>query len=238
MNRPKARTPHIDPEHERMVKHPDETRRELLETAFYSFYEHGYQGSRLDAILGQTGVTKGALYHHFPNKKQLALAVIDEVIRPWVAEHWIEPLERDGHPVDQLRATIRTALDRAGEDAIRLGCPLNNIAQEMAPIDEDFRVRIEGVFRDWRAGIAAALARGQAAGQVRRDIKPAATAAFLVAAFEGGISTVKSAQCMTLALTVVKGLECYIETLRAPATTGSSSHPRGQAARPRKKSRT
>jgi TetR/AcrR family transcriptional repressor of nem operon len=206
-----------------MVRQPDETRRALLDSAFWLFYEHGYQAAGLDAILGRAGVTKGALYHHFPGKKQLGLAVIDEVIHAWMNEHWIEPLSRPGDPIDLLLATVHSALERAGDDALRLGCPLNNIAQEMSATDEDFRARIEAIFSEWRATIAAALERGQTAGQVRRDADPAATAAFLVAAFEGGISTIKSSQSMALARTLMRGLEAYLDGLRTGATHGSRS---------------
>jgi len=219
-----------------MVKHPDETRRKLLETAFRTFYEHGYQGSGIDAILARAGVTKGALYHHFANKKELGLAVIDEVIRAWMNDRWVQPLTREGNPVDQIRKVVHDALNRAGDDGVRLGCPLNNIAQEMAPIDEDFRVRIEALFTDWRDGVAGALRRGQAAGQVRAELDAEATAVFLVSTFEGGIGTAKSAQSMALARTFVRALEAYLDSLRAPrASAGRKPSRRGTRATARRK---
>ena len=174
-----------------MVKNPDQTRQLILETAFHEIHRHGYQAAGIDAILRAAGVTKGALYHHFANKQELGLAVVDEILRGWIHENWIEPLERAEDPVDGLQESLRAVVARASEQDIELGCPLNNLAQEMSPIDEEFRRRLEAIFADWRAAIATALKRGRKAGQVRKDVDPEKTGAFIVAAFEGAIGSVE-----------------------------------------------
>jgi hypothetical protein len=97
---------------------------------------------------------------------------------------------------------------------MELGCPLNNLAQEMSPIDEEFRRRLEQIFAEWRAGIAAALERGRRAGRVRKEVEPDVTGAFIVAAFEGAIGSVKTSRNRELARMILSGLEEYIESLR------------------------
>jgi len=57
---------------------PD-TRSKILFAAYKEIHLHGFQAASLNNILAHTGVTKGALYHHFPNKTELGYAVIDEV---------------------------------------------------------------------------------------------------------------------------------------------------------------
>jgi AcrR family transcriptional regulator len=197
-----------------MVKNPDQTRQMLLTTAFHEFHRHGYQAAGLDSILKVAGVTKGALYHHFANKQELGLAVVDEVLAPWIRSTWIEPLERPGNPVDGLLGSLRCVVDKATAETMECGCPLNNLAQEMSPIDEAFRGRLEGIFVEWRSAIAAALRRGRSDGQVRRSIDPEITAAFIVAAFEGAIGSVKASRSLPLGRQIVRGLEEYIESLR------------------------
>lgn len=205
-----------------MVKNPDQTRQLILETAFHEIHRCGYQAAGLDAILKAAGVTKGALYHHFASKHELGLAVIDELLHGWIRESWIEPLDAAEDPVDGLRDSLRAVIARATPEGIELGCPLNNLAQEMSPIDEDFRRRLEGIFAEWRACIANALRRGHKAGQVRRGIDPEKSAAFIVAAFEGAIGSVKASRSMPLARIIVGGLEEYIESLR-PLRRGMKS---------------
>lgn len=57
------------------------TRKRLLEAAFNEIHLHGFQAASISQTLRDTGLTKGALYHHFLNKQQLEPAVIDEVMR-------------------------------------------------------------------------------------------------------------------------------------------------------------
>ncbi|GGX37423.1 ScbR family autoregulator-binding transcription factor [Streptomyces noursei] len=56
------------------------TRRVILETAAAVFDEHGFDRATIAEILSRAGVTKGALYFHFPSKEDLALAVLHEQV--------------------------------------------------------------------------------------------------------------------------------------------------------------
>ena len=197
-----------------MSRHPDETRRKILEAALWEMYRHGFKGASIDRLLDGTGLTKGALYHHFPNKLQLGYAVVDEVIGPWIHERWIEPLEQGDNPIDALALGLRRALEHSPEEMIHGGCPLNNLAQEMAGLDEGFRVRVEAVLETWRSAIASHLARGQQQGHVRTDLDPAATAAFLVSSVEGIAGTAKSSKDIQFARQIAAVLESFIESLR------------------------
>ncbi|HHB83408.1 MAG TPA: TetR/AcrR family transcriptional regulator [Devosia sp.] len=47
------------------------TREKILGTAFELFIQHGYEGTSLNKIVGQSGVSKGAFYHYFPSKFDL-----------------------------------------------------------------------------------------------------------------------------------------------------------------------
>jgi len=171
----------------------EETRQQLLTAAFEEIHRVGFQAASLSRILRHTGLTKGALYHHFPNKQALGYAVVEELIAARVEDFWIRPLEA-GDPIDRLVAIITEAGRELTREDIRLGCPLNNLAQEMAPVDEGFRERIEAIYRRWHEGLAAALARGQREGTVRPDIDPAGMAVFIVATLEGCLGLAKTAQ--------------------------------------------
>ena len=61
---------------------------------------------------------------------------------------------------------------------LQYGCPLNNLAQEMSPLDEGFRARINGIYHDQRRAIKEALERGIEAGNVRKNVVPERAAAF------------------------------------------------------------
>jgi TetR/AcrR family transcriptional repressor of nem operon len=55
----------------------------------------------------------------------------------------------------------------------------------MSQLDEQFRKRLETIFRAWQEGVAMALRRGQSQGTVRRDLSADETASFLIAMVEG-----------------------------------------------------
>jgi AcrR family transcriptional regulator len=54
------------------------TRRKILDAAIDVFAEVGYAAAGWNTIIERTGMTKGALYHHFDSKESLASAIIEE----------------------------------------------------------------------------------------------------------------------------------------------------------------
>ncbi|HKV24324.1 MAG TPA: TetR/AcrR family transcriptional regulator [Candidatus Acidoferrum sp.] len=189
------------------------TRERLLEAAFREVHRSGFQSASLDAILAASKVTKGALYHHFDGKEALGHAVVDEKIATLIRDRWLRPMRSDGAPVDILIGIIRRLPARPKD--VRAGCPLLLLSQEMSPLDEQFRKRLERVFLDWQEGIAALLRIGKSQGTVRRDLNPAETASFLIAAVEGYSTLAKNAQDAKLWKAGVRNIVGWLESLRA-----------------------
>jgi AcrR family transcriptional regulator len=196
------------------TRNPDRTRQTLLQAAFEEIYEHGFQAASLDNILAKTGVTKGALYHHFKNKKELGYSVIEEIIRPMTRETWVKPLEEADDPIEGFKRIFDDAHTEHGAEAVQYGCPLNNLAQEMSPLDEGFRQRIQATLEIWRGGIAEALARGQIKGSVRSDVDVEKTATFILASLEGTVGLAKNAQDPAVFEASRYSLETFLDSLR------------------------
>ena len=199
------------------TKDPDATRARLVECAFQEIYEHGYSGASLDRLLSKTNLTKGALYHHFGSKADLAHAVIDELIRGWVVDLWLAPLKNCEDPVTILSETGRRLISEMPREQMECGCPLNNLTQELANTDQRFREHLLRVFHQWREGIAESLERGQARGTVRTDIDATATATFIVSTIEGLAGTAKSTRDRALVVAAGKVLLQFLETLKPVA---------------------
>ena len=199
------------------TRNPDQTRQLLLDAAYEEIYQHGFQAASLDNILARTGVTKGALYHHFKNKQALGYAVVDEVIRPQIREAWIEPLLSADDPIAGLKAVYLRAREERGELACQCGCPLNNLAQEMSPLDEGFRQRIHSAFQSWQQGISQALRHGQVTGTVRADLDTDKTATFLLASLEGTVGLAKNSQNAAVFEATQYSLEHFLDSLRPVA---------------------
>ena len=174
------------------TKQPDVTRDKILEAAFNEIHRYGFQAASLSSILTHTGLTKGALYHHFPAKHDLGLAVVDEVIGRIFTDTIFTPLRESKHPLITMKEILRHK--RAKPYLVELGCPLNNLMQEMSPLDEQFRQRLNALMQRWLDNLADALRRGQKQGQVRKDINCAKAALFIISALEGCVGIAKNMQ--------------------------------------------
>ena len=196
---------------------PDETRRQILAAAYGVIHRHGFQAAGLTDILALTGVTKGAMYHHFPNKMALGYAVVDEMVKDYLEDWWLAPLEVEGDddPLAAIARTIQDNMTGRVPDIHLLGCPLNNLAQEMSPIDGGFRQRVEELYRAWRRRLSRALTRGQHSGRVNATADTDEAATLIVAAIQGAFSQTKSAQSMAPFHDCMAGLNRYLMGLRA-----------------------
>ena len=201
---------------------PQRTRERLLQAAFREIYRSGFRGTDLDTILDTAGVTKGALYHHFDSKEALGYAVVDEVILGLIRDKWFRPLHNSENPIDALVGVVQST--SLLPEHIQCGCPLNNLAQEMSPLDEGFRKRLAKIFRQWHDGIAAALREGQKRGVVRSDVDPDETAIFLMAANEGCWSLAKNSQDVRVLQSGIRSMIRYLESLRAPRGRKRAAH--------------
>ncbi len=197
-----------------MLADADATRRSLLEAAYEEIHRFGFQAASLNAILERTGVTKGALYHHFSSKLQLGYAVLDEHIAEELQRLWFEPLQQPGHPIDVLMGTIMKMGEHYQCEEITLGCPLNNLAQEMSAIDDGFRQRIDSIYKRWQESIETLLTRGQQERSISTAIDPADTAFFILASLEGCMSMAKNAQSHDELMRCGKALSSYLNSLR------------------------
>ncbi|MEQ1592443.1 MAG: TetR/AcrR family transcriptional regulator [Thiobacillaceae bacterium] len=196
------------------IKAADLTRRALLEAAFAEIHRQGFQAASLTQILADTGLTKGALYHHFPDKKALGLAVVEEVIRPLLSAMMFMPLKETTQPLATMQALFSAKAKEDEPWVVALGCPLNNLIQEMSPLDEAFRLRLNGLFQDWVTVVADALARGRQSGEVTKTVDAAETAFFIVSALEGCIGMSKNTQSVTAYRGCLAQLGRYLDTLK------------------------
>ena len=196
------------------LRDPERTRGRLLQAAFREVYRSGFQSASLDAILVTAGVTKGALYHHFDSKEALGYAIVEEIIAEQHRGTWLLPLQRGKDPIDTLVGIVQSISVRPA--AVRGGCALNNLAQEMSPLDEGFRKRMAIVFDAWREGTASALREGQIHGRVRRDVDPFEAAGFLIATVEGYGSLAKNAQDPKVMKAGIRNIVRWLRSLRGP----------------------
>ena len=191
-----------------------DTRGKILFAAYKEIHVNGFQSASLSNILARTGVTKGALYHHFPNKMALGYAVVDEVLAKRIHLTFIQPLEHFGDPIDGFIELIQGAGDAFSMTDIELGCPLTLLAQEMASIDEGFRTRLTAIYDKWHQSIADVLIRAKQNGLIIDEVDPYTTAVTMAAIMEGSLSAAKVSQSLDKLYHCGAGLTQFLNLIR------------------------
>ena len=193
---------------------PPTARQRLLEAAFNEIHMHGFQGMRVDAVLEKTKLTKGAFYHHFSSKQALGIAVVDELIHGKITNIWLDTLNHSDDPVSAIQDALEKSAECYGMDILMLGCPLNNLAQEMSPINEEFRLHINEIFHQWHTALVGALKRGIKTGRIINEIDPQSVASFILACVEGSIGLAKNERNLAPIIRTTDEIDRYLGTLK------------------------
>ncbi|HEV2271039.1 MAG TPA: TetR family transcriptional regulator [Steroidobacteraceae bacterium] len=172
---------------------PEGLRSRLLDSAAKLFQEQGYNATGMRDIMAATGISSGALHHHFPTKQALALAVIADRVAPDVRETWIEPVRNSGSlskSVAEIFADLIRSIERQGY--VR-GCPLNNLAVELSYASPEYREPLQAIFGEWETALAQRLSSTRAGARLDRAQRSAA-ANFVIATYSGAMNLAKATQ--------------------------------------------
>jgi AcrR family transcriptional regulator len=94
------------------------TRGQLIEVATRLFAEQGYEGTSIEAVLAAAGVSRGALYHHFPGKEALFEAVV-VAVSDQVTVDLAAAVGGQTDPVDAMRTAALAWIGLAADPVIQ-----------------------------------------------------------------------------------------------------------------------
>lgn len=100
------------------VQRGQATRAHLIEVATGLFANRGYDGTSIEAVLTESGASRGSLYHHFPGKEALFVAVLENV-GARIAAQVTEAMRDAGDPVAELRAGALAWIGMACDPVVR-----------------------------------------------------------------------------------------------------------------------
>lgn len=144
----------------------------------------GYHDMGIQAVLAATGIPKGSFYHHFEDKEDFALQVIDEYMRGVHAGLGACLSDRTLEPLDRVRRFFDMTLESYRREGY-MGCLLGGLGQELSGVSESFRHRIEGCFSEIAKQIAVCLEEARTRGDIPRDSDTEHMASLLVDCWEG-----------------------------------------------------
>jgi AcrR family transcriptional regulator len=99
-------------------------RRQLLQAAHQVFVAHGFHGASMDEIADVAEVSKPVLYQHFPGKRELYIALLDE-------------------HMDEFSTLLQTAMDSTSDNKLRVSATIHAYYEYIARDSQAFRLIFE-----------------------------------------------------------------------------------------------
>jgi AcrR family transcriptional regulator len=197
------------------TRDPVRTRNHILQVAFGEIYQHGFQGVSINDIIDKTDVTKGAFFHYFSTKQALGYALIDEILKDLTLSRWIRPLAAYKNPVSGILKQLKKIIDDTTDEKMALGCPLNNLIQEMSSVDPVFHAKLQEVLKLWIDAIERYLKKARDDGYIKPNVDTRQAAEFIVTVHEGGFGVAKSMRDKKIWHSLYGSLKRYLESISA-----------------------
>jgi TetR/AcrR family transcriptional repressor of nem operon len=195
------------------------TKTKLLDSALMVIRTKGYSATTVDDICEATGVTKGAFFHHFKSKEELAI----EAARHWGANTSAlfastpyralpDPLDRVLAYVDFRKAILQGALPE-------YTCFAGTTIQEVYDTHPLIRDACEKTITDHAASIEVDIAEAMRKYHIAGDWTAQSLALYTQAVIQGAFVLAKAQQNSAVAADCIDHLRRYIEMLFSPAKT-------------------
>ncbi len=161
------------------------TRQKIVQAAMELFWLKGYGSTSIADILHRTQVNSGSLYHFFPGKQDLLIAVL-ETYREGIGPMLLEPAWAGvDDPLERVFALLARYRGLIVETGCTYGCPIGSIALELHEPDEAVRRLLADNFSGWVDAIEGCL--DEAGDRLPANTDRRALAEFVLTVMEGGV---------------------------------------------------
>ena len=161
----------------------ERTKEKIIASAIDLFSKKGFNFTSISDIAKSTGITKGAIYHHFENKDAIFYAVLESVRHLW-REKVLRDLFGKSNAIDRL-ATLFNNHACIIEEHENICLVLSGFVMEMDNVNSEFIAALEEIFSDLTLFIERIVIKGQRSDEIRKDLDPHLVALNLVGIMEG-----------------------------------------------------
>jgi len=162
--------------------HP--TKQRLIDAGMAMLLEHGYNDLGIQALLVATQTPKGSFYHHFEDKEDFALQVVDQYMQQVHAGLDACLGEDERPPLERVRRFFESTQEKYRTEGY-MGCLLGGLGQELAGASEVFRRKIDWCFSEIARRIAVCLEEARQRGELPAGSDVKRLAGLLVDCWEG-----------------------------------------------------
>lgn len=160
------------------------TKQRLLDAGWAMLLEHGYNDLGIQTLLEATGTPKGSFYHHFKNKEDFALQVVDQYMQQVHAGLDACLLDSSRPPLERVRRFFELTRKSYRNEGY-MGCLLGGLGQELSGVSDVFRSKIEECFSEIAGRIAVCLKEARQRGDIPAGSQTRRMASLLVDCWEG-----------------------------------------------------
>jgi TetR/AcrR family transcriptional repressor of nem operon len=194
---------------------PD-TKRKLVEAGMKLMRAQGFNATSVDEICAAAGVTKGAFFHYFKSKDDLAKAALLYFLEAKATELNAAPFRKISDPLARVYGRLDFIKEAVGGTArVTRGCLVGTFAQELSFTHPDFRSicgkSISRLAEDFEKDIAEA--KSVHAPEAKFD--PKGIALFFVSVFQGSNLMAKASESNSVLLDNIEHFRRYLHFLFA-----------------------
>jgi len=188
-----------------------DTRARIIEAAMELFWEKGYTSTSIADILSRSQVNSGSLYHFFPGKQDVLLAVLDGY-RDGIEAMLLQPAWAGvDDPIERVFALLALYRRLIIETECQYGCPIGSLALELHDADPIVRQRLAENFTGWVDAVEACLRA--ASNRFRRGADFRALAELALNVMEGGVMQARTFRDVAPFDRAVAQYRAYIDAL-------------------------
>lgn len=191
------------------------TRDRIIMTALELFYVKGFHSTSIADILSRSQVHSGSLYHFFPGKQDVLVAVL-EFYRDGIKENLLDHAWFGvDDPIEKIFALLNGYRTGLVASDFQHGCPIGNLALEISEPDPRIRDLLDINFRNWIAAVEKCLK--DAGNRLPESTDRHALAEFILTTMEGAIMQARTAQDISIFDRNIAVLREHLELLMAKA---------------------
>jgi AcrR family transcriptional regulator len=188
-----------------------DTRERIIQAAMELFWLKGYGSTSIADILSRSQVNSGSLYHFFPGKQDLLIAVL-EAYRDGIRPMLLEPAWGNvADPVEKLFALLGKYRSLIVETECDYGCPIGSLALELHEADPAVRRLLAENFENWVGAVEGCLEEARDRFPPDADLRALAELALTV--MEGGVMQARTHRDVAHFDRSVAQLRVYFEML-------------------------
>ena len=182
-----------------------------MEAARELFFKQGYTATGVAQILKAADANSGSLYHFFPSKEDILVAVLEKYRSMLEPRVLMPAFKRTNDPIERLFAVLKGYRLLLEATNFELGCPIGNLALEISNTQHGARRLIIENFNAWCDAVRQLIE--DAADRLPADIEPAALATHVLATMEGSVMLARAYRSFEPFDQAVNQLRDYIKRL-------------------------